>query len=53
MIELRIEGCCKNCKYMNLSLRSFGDLKWVKCEHEAVCGKLKEEQEKGADDEAD
>lgn len=51
MIELIIEGCCKNCSHINLSLRRFAGIYWVECSHQEVCGKLEKEEQKGADDE--
>lgn len=51
MIELKIEGCCRACEHIDLKLVSFGELNYVLCKHQCVCGKLEEERQKGADDE--
>ena len=53
MIELRITGCCQGCRHIDLRLMSLGELNYVICEHQSVCGKLEEERQKGADDETD
>jgi len=52
MIELKIEGCCRDCNSIVLELRKFGEDYWVKCIHQDVCGKLEKEKQEGADDEA-
>lgn len=53
MIELKIEGCCRGCAHIDLRLQSFGELNYVICKHQCVCGKLEEERQKGADNETD
>lgn len=52
MIELKITGCCKRCKYIDLDLREYSimfdlesDLRYeVRCKHENVCGALLKEK---------
>lgn len=53
MIELKLTGCCKNCKHSDLELRSYSiffdletDARYrVTCKHEDVCGALAKEKE--------
>ena len=52
MIELKITGCCKRCKYIDLDLHKYAmmfdlesDLRYgVRCKHENVCGALRKEK---------
>ena len=53
MIELIIEGCCKDCRYKDLSFHHIADIYWIECSHQEVCGKLEKEEQKGANDNCD
>ena len=53
MIELKITGCCKNCKYSDLELKNYSiffDIDAahryrIICKNEDVCGTLAKEKE--------
>lgn len=37
MIELKIEGVCKECPFRNLTLIEYNDPPEVRCKHDHVC----------------